>query len=90
MNLTSIKTTFEKSASKTLIHRDMNQFDKFASKHDLIESLKKIDVFDYEIFENILDKHAQKKKRAQRVNSKPYVTKAKRKAIMKRSESASK
>ena len=72
----------------------MNQFDKFASKHDLIESLKKIDVFDYdifkEIFENILDKHAQKKKRAQRANSKPYVTKAKRKAIMKRSESASK
>ena len=68
----------------------MKQFDKWAFKRDLKESLKKVDVSNYDsfedIFENVLDKHAPKKKKAQRANSKPYVTKAMRKAIMKRSE----
>ena len=61
----------------------MKQFDKFAFKRDLKESLKKDDVSNYDsfedIFENVLDKHVPKKKKAQRANSKPYVTKAMRK-----------
>ena len=94
MILTSMKSTFEKSAPKILIYRDMKQFDNLAFKRDLKESLKKVDVSNYDsfedIFENVLDKHAPKKKKAQRANSKPYVTKAMRKAIMKRSELATK
>ena len=56
--------------------------------------MKTVDVSNYDsfedIFENVLDKHAPKKKKAQRANSKPHVTKAMRKAIMKRSELATK
>ena len=44
----------------------------------------------WEIFEIVLDRLAPKKKRMQRANHKPYVTKAMRKAIMKRSELATK
>ena len=41
-------------------------------------------------FKSVLDKHAPEKKKTLRANSKPYVTKAMRKAIMKRSELATK
>ena len=58
----------------------------------ILESLKKVDVPNYDSFEdiseNVLDKHASKKEKAQRANSKPYVTKAMSKAILKRSELA--
>ena len=65
----------------------MIHFDKLASKCDLKESFKKVNVSNYdnfeEIFENVLDRHGPKKKKAIRANIKPYVTKAMRKAIMK-------
>ena len=94
MVLTSMKTTFPKAVPKEFIYRDMKNFDKNAFKRDLKEKLKQTDSTNYalfeEIFENILDKHAPKKKKMQRANHKPYVTKAMRKAIMKRSELATK
>ena len=94
MIVTSLKTTFEKCPPKTMIYRDMKHFDKVAFRCDLKESLKKVDVSNYDsfeaIFDNVLDKHAPKKRKAIRANSKPYVTKAMRKAIMKRSELATK
>ena len=37
-----MKTTFEKAAPKTIIDRDMKQFEKLAFKRDLKESLKKL------------------------------------------------
>ena len=94
MVLTSMKTTFPKAVPKEIVYRDMKNFDKKAFKRDLKENLKKADSTNYalfeEIFENVLDKHAPKKKKIQRANHKPYVTKAMRKAIMKRSELATK
>ena len=46
----------------------MKQLDKFAFKCDLKESMKKVDVSKYdsfeEIFGNVLDKHAPKKKKS--------------------------
>ena len=94
MVLTSMKTTFPKAVPKEIVYRDMKNFDKKAFKRDLKENLKKADSTNYalfeEIFENVLDKHAPKKKKLQRANHKPYVTKAMRKAIMKRSELATK
>ena len=46
-----------------MIYRDMKQFDKVALKCDLKESLIKVNVLNYdsfeEIFKNALDKHAQ-------------------------------
>ena len=94
MVLTSMKTTFPKAVPKEIVYRDTKNFDKKAFKRDLKENLKKADSTNYalfeEIFENVLDKHAPKKKKIQRANHKPYVTKAMRKAIMKRSELATK
>ena len=56
-----------------MIYEYVQQFDKSAFKYDLKERLKKVDVSNYEIFENVLDKYAPKKEKAIRANSKPYV-----------------
>ena len=92
--MTSIKTTFPTAALREIIYRDMKDHDKNAFKRDLKEKLKKTNTTNYalfeEIFENVLDRHAPKKKKMQRANHKPYVTKAMRKAIMKRAELATK
>ena len=89
-----MKTTFPKVAPKTMIYRDMKKLDKSAFKCDLRNRLKEADLSKFEpfeeIFENVLDKHAPKKTKIIRANNKPYVTKAMRKAIMKRSELATK
>jgi len=94
MILTTMKTTFPKAATKTITYRDMKKFDKTAFKFDLKEKLQQVDTTNYdsfeEIFENVLDIHAPKKAKVSRANNKPYVTKAMRKSIMKRSELATK
>ena len=75
-----MKTTFPTAALREIIYRDMKDHDKNAFKRDLKEKLKKTNTTNYalfeEIFENILDRHAPKKKKKQRVNHKPYVTKS--------------
>ena len=77
-----------------MIHRDMKKLDKSAFRYDLRNRLKEAGLSKYEhfkeIFENVLDKHGSKKKKIIRANEKPYVIKALRKAIMKRSELATK
>ena len=79
MVLTSMKTTFPKAVRKEIIYRDMKNFDENAFKRDLKEELKKPSLTNYalfeEIFENVLERHAPKKKKMQRANHKPYVTK---------------
>ena len=71
----------------------MKHFDREAFRSDLISEINKIgteyNVFD-DTFNKVLDKHAPIKTKLLRANHKPYVTKAMRKAIMKRSELASK
>ena len=79
---------------KGIIYRDMKNLDKGALKGDLNENLKQANSTNYlvfeEIFANVIDKHAPKKKKIQRANHKPDVTKAMQKAIMKRSDLATK
>ena len=71
----------------------MKHFDREVFRSDLISEISKIgsdyNVFD-DTFNKVLDKHAPIKTKLLRANHKPYVTKAMRKAIMKRSELASK
>ena len=73
MVLTSIKTTFPKAVPKELIYRDMKNLDKNVFKRDLKKKkLKQTDSTNHalfeEIFANVLDKHAPKKKKMQRAN----------------------
>ena len=79
--------------SKSNMKRDMKHFDREVFRSDLISEISKIgsdyNVFD-DTFNKVLDKHAPIKTKLLRANHKPYVTKAMRKAIMKRSELASK
>ena len=87
--LTIFKTTFPKSKSKQILYRDYKTFDKKNFNHELKEHLSTLKVDDYSKFENtfltILNKHAPIKKKALRANHVPYITKALRKAIMRRS-----
>ena len=92
--ITSMKSTFPKVASKTITYRKMKNFDRDAFRNDLRLNLGKIPQQSYGIFEKtffeVLDRHAPEKKKSVRANHKPYVTKAMRTAIMKRSELATK
>ena len=92
MIITSMKATFPKCPPKVITYRDMRNFKKAAFKKDLKEQLNSIKTntyIDFEIaFSKALDKHAPVKKKSLRANSKPYVTKTMRKAIMRRSELA--
>ena len=90
---TSFKINFSKSKPIARTYRDMKHFDKQAFRSDLISEISKIgsdyNEFD-DTFNKVLDKHAPTKTKLLRANHKPYVTKAMRKPIMKRSELASK
>ena len=93
MIATSLKMSFAKSKPIERVYRDMKNFDRRSFRNDLKAELEKIDS-NYDTFENtftsVLDKHAPLKKKLLRANEKPYVTKNMRKAIMKRSELATK
>ena len=71
------------------MYRDYKKFDKNKFNHELKEHLSTLKVDEYSEFENtfltILNKHAPIKKKALRANHVPYMTKALRKAIMRRS-----
>ena len=85
--------SFSKSKPIERTYREMKHFDREAFRYELISELYKIDT-DYNSFEDtfnaVLNKHAPIKTKLLRANHKPYVTKAMRKAIMKRSELATK
>ena len=68
----------------------MKHFDRDAFRNDLRSCIGNITQKSYGAFEktflDVLDKHAPEKKKTIRSNHKPYVTKAMRTAIMRRSE----
>ena len=90
MVVTVMKTTFPKAQPKVVYYRDYKNFDLYSFRTDLRGQLSKIvdkDYFHFELtFLRVLEIHAPMKKKVLRANDKPYMTKALRKAIMRRSE----
>ena len=89
MAVTVMKTTFPKAEPQVHYYRDYKNFDLYNFRTDLREELRKISEKDYLHFEivflEVLERHAPMKKKILRANNKPYMTKALRKAIMRRS-----
>ena len=94
MVITVLKTTFEKAKPKEIFYRNYKNFDSDNFKLELQNALNCNRVTNYSLLENVfvdvLNKHAPIKKKTVRENHAPYMTKALRKAIMKRSELESK
>ena len=94
MVITVLKTTFEKAKPKEIFYRNYKNFDSDNFKLELQNALNCNRVTNYSLFENVfvdvLNKHAPIKKKTVRANHAPYMTKALRKAIRKRSELESK
>ena len=90
MIVTVMKTTIPKSKPKIIQYRDYKSYSEIKFSDELKERLQNEIINDYDKFEDvfleILNKHAPPKKKVFRANHKPYMTKALRKAIMKRSE----
>ena len=88
MIYTMLEPCFNNIEPKVLNYRDFKHFSQENFKEDLSEALcdcgDSFDDFDH-IFTSKLNKHAPKKKRRIRRNSKPHVNKALRQAFMKRS-----
>ena len=89
MAVTVMKTTFPKAKPKIIHYRDYKRFVLENFRMDLINRLKTQLIDKYAKFEliflEILNKHAPSKTKVLRANDKPYMTKALRKAIMRRS-----
>ena len=89
MIITVMRTTFPKSEPHIISYRDYSKFNDEKFKRDLEKELKR-HPFQYDKFEqaflSILDRHAPQKSKVLRANSKPYVNKEMRKAIMHRSK----
>ena len=89
MVVTVMKTTYPKAQPKVIYYRDYKNFDLYNFRTELREELNAIVEKDYYHFEltflRILEKHAPMKKKVVRANNKPYMTKALRQAIMRRS-----
>ena len=72
-----------------MMYRDYENFDQDIFSQELCTSLSSKTELDYssfaENFLGVLNKHAPLKKKVHRANHAPYVTKALKKAIMKRS-----
>ena len=92
MVITVLKQTFQRSSPNELVYRDYKNFDRLTFKRELEEKLNQ-QINEYKRFKQILlevlHTHAPIKKLL-RANHVPYMTKALRKAIMKRSELESK
>ena len=92
---TVLKASFKKALPKEIFYRDYKSFDKEVFQNELYLKLNNgLNIKEYDLFEKIflelLDEHAPIKKKFLRANNAPYMTKALRKAIMKRSELKSK
>ena len=89
MVVTVMKTTFPKAKPTILYYRDYKNFNLSNFRKDLRDQLSKISEKDYLHFEitflKVLEHHAPMKKKVLRANNKPYMTKALRQAIMRRS-----
>ena len=84
-----MKYTFPKAEHKVLQYRDYKNFIEHAFHSELRERLKVELIVTYDQFEaiflDVCNRHAPPKKKIVRANHKPYMTKAVRKAIMRRS-----
>ena len=82
-------TTFPKAKPTILYYRDYKNFDLYNFRTELRDQLSRISEKDYFQFEltflKVLEQHAPMKQKVLRANNKPYMTKALRKAIMRRS-----
>ena len=91
---TILKASFKEASPKEIFYRDYKHFKSEDFKKELSTKLGGLVIKDYGLFENtfleILNLHAPVKKKFLRANHAPYMTKALRKAIMKRSELKSK
>lgn len=88
MIITSLKTTFPKSKPKEIIYRCYKNFDRSIFTNDLRNKLQSTE--DYpenfeKVFLDTLEAHAPIKKKTVRANEAPYMTKALKKAIYRRS-----
>ena len=87
MTLTVLKSTFTKSKPRKFFYRCYKSYNRDVFKQELKKALS--EVSDYDTFEtiylNLLNKHAPPKVKTVRDNQAPYMTKALRKAIMRRS-----
>ena len=91
--ITVLKQTFQRSSPKELVYRDYKNFDRLTFKRELEEKLnQQINEYKHfeQIFSEVLNTHAPITKKLFRANDVPYMTKALRKAIMKRSKLESK
>ena len=88
MAVTVLKTTFVKSEPKWIYYRDYKKYVDGDFRNDLKKFLTgSLSYEDFEkIFLDVLEIHAPLKTRLIRANEVPYMTKALKKAIMKRSE----
>ena len=92
MAITVLKTKFEKSKPKTVLYRDYKKFNEIDFRNDLTKFLSLCISYDSfeKIFMEVLELHAPLKTKLLRANEAPYMTKALKKAIMKRTELESK
>ena len=85
----SMKTYLAKGPPRIQLYRDYKNFDKNCFKNDLKEKINSIKNRDYSIFEatflKVLNFHAPLKQKVLRANHNAFMTKALRKAIMRRS-----
>ena len=90
MVVSMFKASFEKRAPKQITYRKYKNFNQDHFNSDLQYALEKHIISSYKDFENIflaiLEKHAPTKKKKIRANQAPYMTKALKKAMIKRSE----
>ena len=89
MVITVLKQTFQRSSPKELVYRDYKNFDRLTFKREVEEKCnQQINEYKYfgQIFLEVLNTHAPIKRKLLRANHVPYMTKALREAIMKRSE----
>jgi len=94
MVITSFRFQYKPGAPKVTYYRSYKNFSKPKFKEDLGKALNEKNCEIYEVFEEnflkTLEKHAPLKKKTLRANDAPYMTRNLRKAMMKRTELATK
>ena len=92
MVLTSFKFQYKPGNPKVVYYRQYSHFDKKEFAKELKLTFKHESINNYDTFEDkfrgIVEKHAPLKKKTLRANDAPYMSKALRKAMMKRTELA--
>ena len=87
MVITVLKQTFQRSSPKDALYKDYKNLVRLTFKRELEEKLNQ-QINEYKHFKQILlevlNTHASIKRKLLRINHVPYMTKALRKAIMKR------